>query len=1110
MPEEAEREELARVIRQWNHSRLDLFEISCPDQDLVFHGVMRFYLEDGGGTVATKCMRLSSWSSTQDVIQTLAEKFRPDMKLLSASYSLFELHQNTERKLAPEEKPLLVQLTWNSDSREGRFVMKRDPDAEKVRLGAAPSLCPSHPLQPGQEKVSMFQSFKRTLSRKEEQKISGAASWARVASHQVEFPQESPAPSEQAGLPLQISLSETAEEAFLSAVISHTPGAVGHFRLAPAYALYAAARQALTRAPAGRRATSLTDKMAAMMGSVIQGQQAAAGALAFWLANASELLNFLSHDAHLSRWTQQSQLDLSRSVYAAYRGLLQSLQTELGRHLPTFLVDPEHHGALPAGIELVLNTLMNGMSLLRRCRVNPALTVQLFSQLFHFISAWLFNRLVRSEVGTPGLRSRYWGAALRQRLTPIEAWAERQGLELAADCHLGLILQATALLTMNKHSEEDVKDAQRSCFRLNSLQRHALLAGYSYASREPRIPPDVIARVASAAEMSADGLIRSEGRDVQLEESLDLRLPFLLPEGGYSCDSVRGIPAGLREFLRPVSQKGLCSLTSPAGSSGDWTVFFTDPSRSPEAPAREPEVETITLRKPLNSSMGVGIVAAKGAGHRKLGIYVKSIVKGGPAEMDGGLAAGDQLISVDGHSLVDVSQERAAAILTQSGSVVTLQVAKSGASFHGLVDLLRESSPAKAAGEGGPRGQLQRSGRRRGETPRLQLMLRNRQFYRSNPDMLSAPPEDEDPPADPCLRRTAAVSTVNLYADAAPRDYFTLPTLKTQDQDASDCRRSQRATRLRLEGASRSTGTLMRQARSQEDLCVGTGRPLLDTDQSTWQEQRGRQATGSFSRLPTRSSASTHYLASAGSSPSEGQSGTRAGVWRAPFSQQHTPTPSTQPIRIDIPVTRAEILQSNPALGTFRQTPVKPSLKESSTKLLPPPPLRDKPQVSIPPTKHVSFREPATLGCDPWRREAQEQLVKQQRLQAVELLQQEAETLQAKAERSAEETERLRKLSLEWQFQKRVKELQQREEEEEEDEDVDMKAMELEKPAVQNQNHHEASAEPKARADSPPGVQGDGAAPNLDGPGQDSTTPPAPETLPFRERQRLFAPATSA
>ena len=79
------------------------------------------------------------------------------------------------------------------------------------------------------------------------------------------------------------------------------------------------------------------------------------------------------------------------------------------------------------------------MSLLRRCRVNAALTIQLFSQLFHFVNMWLFNRLVTDPES--GLCSYYWGAIIRQQLGHVEAWAEKQGLELAADCHLSRIVQ---------------------------------------------------------------------------------------------------------------------------------------------------------------------------------------------------------------------------------------------------------------------------------------------------------------------------------------------------------------------------------------------------------------------------------------------------------------------------------------------------------------------------------------------------------------------------------------------------------------------------------------------------------------------------------------------
>ena len=69
-------------------------------QKLEFNGVMRFYFEDHvGGNVATKCLRVCSNSSTQEVIEILSEKFRPDMKMLTTSYSLYEIHANKGNQL---------------------------------------------------------------------------------------------------------------------------------------------------------------------------------------------------------------------------------------------------------------------------------------------------------------------------------------------------------------------------------------------------------------------------------------------------------------------------------------------------------------------------------------------------------------------------------------------------------------------------------------------------------------------------------------------------------------------------------------------------------------------------------------------------------------------------------------------------------------------------------------------------------------------------------------------------------------------------------------------------------------------------------------------------
>lgn len=47
------------------------------------------------------------------------------------------------------------------------------------------------------------------------------------------------------------------------------------------------------------------------------------------------------------------------------------------------------------------------------------------------------------------------------------------------------------------------------------------------------------------------------------------------------------------------------------------------------------------------------------------------------------------MLKVDGHSLIGIDQENAAKLMTNTGPVVTLEVAKQGAVFHGLSGLLK-------------------------------------------------------------------------------------------------------------------------------------------------------------------------------------------------------------------------------------------------------------------------------------------------------------------------------------------------------------------------------------------------------------------------------------
>ncbi|ELT96969.1 hypothetical protein CAPTEDRAFT_228923 [Capitella teleta] len=312
---------------------------------------------------------------------------------------------------------------------------------------------------------------------------------------------------------------------------------------------------------------------------------------------------------------------------------------------------------------------------------------------------------------------------------------------------------------------------------------------------EPRIPADLIDSVVAVAQNTADELTRSDNREVKLMEDPDLQLPFLLPEDGYSCDIVKGVPNGLPDFIGPLSKAGLCCFTVLQQSNGGWTVFMGSvqenlqptggneltpvPSGRPEMPPQnegslnpldpkvgpnEPEVATVTFNK-VNGSLGLSIVAAKGERQRERGIYVKSVVPGGGAAMDGRLQAGDQLMEVDGHNLIGLTQERAAEFMTKTGQTVTLRVAKQGAIYHGLATLLSQPSPVMARAAASPsqrgmppptKGQQQRPLSENvdprfqdPEYPRNAQRPINMQHSAQSSPALAGQPHEQMPPSDP-------------------------------------------------------------------------------------------------------------------------------------------------------------------------------------------------------------------------------------------------------------------------------------------------------------------------------------------------------------------------
>ncbi|XP_072850244.2 afadin isoform X27 [Pogona vitticeps] len=1008
-------------------------------------------------------------------------------------------------------------------------------------------------------------------------------------------------------LPASIEFRESSEDAFLSAIINYTNSSTVHFKLSPTYVLYMTCRYVLSNqyrpdiSPAERshKVIAIVNKMVSMMEGVIQEvdqvdqkQKNIAGALAFWMANASELLNFIKQDRDLSRITLDAQDVLAHLVQMAFKYLVHCLQSELNNYMPAFLDDPEENNPQRPKIDDVLHTLTGAMSLLRRCRVNAALTIQLFSQLFHFINMWLFNRLVTDP--DSGLCSHYWGAIIRQQLGHIEAWAEKQGLELAADCHLSRIVQATTLLTMDKYSPEDIQSINSTCFKLNSLQLHALLQNYHCAPDEPFIPTELIENVVAVAENTADELARSDGREVQLEEDPDLQLPFLLPEDGYSCDVVRNIPNGLQEFLDPLCQRGFCRLAPHPRSPGTWTIYFEgadyeshllqENADLAQPLRKEPEIITVTLKK--QNGMGLSIVAAKGAGQDKLGIYVKSVVKGGAADVDGRLAAGDQLLSVDGRSLVGLSQERAAELMTRTGSVVTLEVAKQGAIYHGLATLLNQPSPmmqrvSDRRGSGKPRPksegfELYNNSAQNGspESPQLtwpeynepkklpgdDRLMKNRADHRSSPNVANQPPSPgaKNTYASGTTNKITSVSTGNLCTEeqilpprpeAYPiptqtytREYFTFPASKSQDRMGpaqNQWSSYEEKPQIPAESNHYITATIQRATRSQEELRDDKGyqpeRNRLDVVIRKDVEYIDRKSDSDpwmNSSVDSSTSSQEHLNHSSKSIPT-GSSLTKSGPgrWKTPIAPQPIlttsqstrtdlpPPPPPPPVhyaadfdglQMDLPLPppppppnqlgpqassqvaaaaerkkreehqrwyekeKARLEEERDRkrreqerkLGQMRAQPLIPAQS-----LLPPVSVQqvkpEKPS-TLQRSQETVIRElqpqqqPRTierrdlqyitiskeelsssdsLSPDPWKRDAKEKLEKQQQMHIVDMLSKEIQELQNKPDRTAEENDRLRKLMLEWQFQKRLQESKQKDEDEDDEEDDDIDTM---------------------------------------------------------------------
>ncbi|KAI6207773.1 Afadin [Aphelenchoides besseyi] len=430
----------------------------------------------------------------------------------------------------------------------------------------------------------------------------------------------------------------------------------------------------------------------------------------FWLANLSEFLHVIKTDSDLNAATGvHLQSKLMRIVSECFKLYVESCKFELQESMIHFLdTSLQNYDAVRGTIGF----LNESIRLCRTMKLNASLIIQAFSHLLHFINAYAFNWLI-SPAGSQHI-TRAFGHLLRERLHEVFNWSIRHGLEYPAECHLDRITQAVNLLVTPKTMDQFASVAA-TCYRLNSIQVEYLLKCYRREPTEQPITNDLIQNVVHLARDQADQTLMDEGVLLKLEETAQLDEPLHFPVDGYLIESLRGIPTTLIQFISNLQQRGICRFIPTDGAdiyaTTNWNSSYgADDYAAVQKPRYAAEISPLSsgrqypmeggtprrvfvqLQRPEGTGFGLSIVAAQAAGDRYLSIYVKKVIEGSPAFLNGNLETGDQLLSVNQRPLINVSQEVAAKRIAESGCIVQFEVAKNAALFNGMDTWLRNTN----------------------------------------------------------------------------------------------------------------------------------------------------------------------------------------------------------------------------------------------------------------------------------------------------------------------------------------------------------------------------------------------------------------------------------
>ncbi|XP_035853118.1 FERM and PDZ domain-containing protein 2 isoform X1 [Sander lucioperca] len=200
------------------------------------------------------------------------------------------------------------------------------------------------------------------------------------------------------------------------------------------------------------------------------------------------------------------------------------------------------------------------------------------------------------------------------------------------------------------------------------------------ADKDGRIRPG--GRLISLNHVSMEGVTFSEAAEVMQSSPEEVQLIVSQPKVGLSPNSVLGNYESQTTLMTVSSDEIVSVMMTPKTSNRlhvprEVRVLGSQDSCPVSPPVncvKQKEI-TVELRK-ISGSLGMSISGGINTNLPNGGIYIRSLVPGGPAERDGRLHAGYRLLEVDGISLQGFTYQQAVECLSKTGEEVTLVVEK--------------------------------------------------------------------------------------------------------------------------------------------------------------------------------------------------------------------------------------------------------------------------------------------------------------------------------------------------------------------------------------------------------------------------------------------------